>query len=246
MNAVIYARFSPRPDEKESHSVEAQLELCRAFAAGRGWTVKDGAERWDKALSGADATRKGLDEAVKLLRRGDVLLVYKLDRLSRDKKLFYSVQDAVKQRGARIVSVSGEGTMDDSEDGELLTDLSVVLAHYDRKKKARYTSEMVKRNMRSGDSISSKPPYGKRIDHEHPVAVMFRGQQRLKYKLIDDPSEQPTVARIVELSRERDEDGKPLSLREICRRLTAEGHRPRGKAWYPEAVGAVIEREAGK
>jgi hypothetical protein len=36
---VLYARFSPRPNAEECDSVEKQLERCRAYSLGHGYTV---------------------------------------------------------------------------------------------------------------------------------------------------------------------------------------------------------------
>ena len=63
--AVLYARFSPRPSPDECDSVEKQLERCRAYAAGHGYTVV--AEHSDKDLSGGRAdNRPGLQDAIAL------------------------------------------------------------------------------------------------------------------------------------------------------------------------------------
>ena len=37
--AVIYARFSPRPDANECDSVEKQLERCRSYCKAHGYDV---------------------------------------------------------------------------------------------------------------------------------------------------------------------------------------------------------------
>jgi site-specific DNA recombinase len=81
MKAIVYARFSPRPDAAESESNAAQLDLCRAYAKQMGWTVTD--EHQDTALSGDDEDRPGLWAALDALPRKGVLLAYKLDRLAR-------------------------------------------------------------------------------------------------------------------------------------------------------------------
>jgi hypothetical protein len=51
--AVLYARFSPRPSPEEYDSVEKQIERCRAYSAGHGYTVVS--EHHDKDLSGGRA-----------------------------------------------------------------------------------------------------------------------------------------------------------------------------------------------
>src|SRR5438046_8651834 len=81
--AVLYARFSPRPNAEECDSVEKQLERCRAYSLGHGYTVV--AEHHDKDLSGARAdNRPGLQNAISAAcKRKAVLVVYSLSPLGR-------------------------------------------------------------------------------------------------------------------------------------------------------------------
>ena len=57
--AVIYARFSPRPDAQECDSVAKQRERCRAYCQAHGYDVI--AEKHDEDMSGGRAdNRPGL------------------------------------------------------------------------------------------------------------------------------------------------------------------------------------------
>jgi hypothetical protein len=61
--AVLYGRYSPRPCAEECGSVKKQLERCRAYCAGHGYTVV--VEHHDKDLSGGRAdNRPGLQETI--------------------------------------------------------------------------------------------------------------------------------------------------------------------------------------
>jgi DNA invertase Pin-like site-specific DNA recombinase len=79
--AVLYARFSPRPNPDERDSVEKQLERCRAYCEGHGYTVV--AQHHDKDVSGERAdNRPGLQKAITAAcDRKAVLCVYSLSRL---------------------------------------------------------------------------------------------------------------------------------------------------------------------
>src|SRR5437762_942346 len=81
--AVVYGRFSPRPNPEECDSVEKQLERCRAYCTGHGYEVV--AEFHDKDLSGGRAdNRPGLQDAIATAcRQKAVLCVYSLSRLAR-------------------------------------------------------------------------------------------------------------------------------------------------------------------
>ncbi len=49
--AIIYSRFSPRRNEDECESIEAQFDFCRKWCRGNGVDIV--AEFADRALSGA-------------------------------------------------------------------------------------------------------------------------------------------------------------------------------------------------
>ena len=76
-----YLKNHPSPEDCDS--VEKQIERCRAYAAGHGYTVV--AEHEDKDLSGGRAdNRPGLQNAIAVAcARQAVLVVYSLSRLAR-------------------------------------------------------------------------------------------------------------------------------------------------------------------
>lgn len=88
---VIYARISTGEGmQAEGHSIEAQVRICREFAARRGWTVVE--VYIDEGYSGASDKRPAfermLDDAY--AGRFQVILFHKLDRFSR------SISDILK------------------------------------------------------------------------------------------------------------------------------------------------------
>lgn len=75
---ALYARQSV--DNKESISIESQLDLCRQKALGH-----DCREYKDKGFSGKNTERPSFQEMMKDIRKGEIeaVVVYKLDRISR-------------------------------------------------------------------------------------------------------------------------------------------------------------------
>jgi DNA invertase Pin-like site-specific DNA recombinase len=59
-------------------------------------------------------------EAVAALRRGDVLLVAKRDRIGRDVIAVAMIERLFAKRGARVISAAGEGTESDDPAGLLM------------------------------------------------------------------------------------------------------------------------------
>jgi DNA invertase Pin-like site-specific DNA recombinase len=89
-NVVIYARKSTEQTvNDDAKSVTRQVELARAFAVSRGWTIDDACVYVDDGISGAEfETRPGLT-ALMLAAKGrprpfDVMVLMDESRLGRD------------------------------------------------------------------------------------------------------------------------------------------------------------------
>src|SRR5579863_4277630 len=100
-NAIIYRRVSTDEQAKSGLGVDAQLAICQQGAARLGLRVTSVCT--DEGLSGslAPQERPGLLDAIGKLRRGDVLLVSKRDRLARDGDQVVFAEFAIRQRGAK-------------------------------------------------------------------------------------------------------------------------------------------------
>ena len=59
----------------------------------------------DRGVSGAKAERPGLDKALAQLRKGDILVIWKLDRLGRSLSHLLSIIEDLKQKGVDFASV---------------------------------------------------------------------------------------------------------------------------------------------
>src|SRR5436305_5563806 len=103
--AVLYGRFSPRPQPDECDSAEKQIERCRAYAAGHGYKVV--AEHTDKDLSGSRAdNRPGLQLAIAgACRRKAVLVVYSLSRLARNTRDAIDLAERLNSAGADLAVI---------------------------------------------------------------------------------------------------------------------------------------------
>ena len=96
--AIIYARFSPRPNAAECHSIEYQLDRCRNYAETRGWEIVG--EYRDANASGGEVEREGLWQAIDATRRDYILLVDRLDRLSRSVYLSVDIDRIMEKKKA--------------------------------------------------------------------------------------------------------------------------------------------------
>ena len=102
MNAVIYARYSS--DSQREESIEGQLRECREYAGRNGMTVVG--SYIDRALSAKTADRPEFQRMIKDSAKGlfEIVLVWKLDRFSRDRYDSAHYKHILKKNGVKVVS----------------------------------------------------------------------------------------------------------------------------------------------
>ncbi len=89
---------------------------------------------YEDFASGKADSRSGLDSCLKALRNGDVLVVWKLDRLGRDlRHLVNTVQD-LNDRGVGLRVLTGQGASIDTSTaaGKMVFGIFAALAEFER------------------------------------------------------------------------------------------------------------------
>ncbi|WP_419901194.1 recombinase family protein [Kiloniella sp.] len=86
---------------------------------------------FEDTLSGAKADRPGLKEALKQLRDGDTLVVWRLDRLGRTLKDLIIRAEELRERGIGLKSLQ-ESIDTNSSGGELVFHMFGALAQFER------------------------------------------------------------------------------------------------------------------
>ncbi len=111
--AVIYARYSS--DSQTEQSIEGQLRVCREYAQNNDILIVD--TYIDRAMTGTNDNRVAFQKMLKDSSRKEwqYLIVYKLDRFSRNK--FESVihKKTLRDNGVTILSAM-ENLTDSPED----------------------------------------------------------------------------------------------------------------------------------
>ena len=85
----------------------------------------------DHGISGGKASRPGLDQALKTLRRGDALVVFKLDRLSRSVQHLSDLLVRLGNEGIHFCSLA-EGINTTTPGGKLVYHLFAAFAEFQR------------------------------------------------------------------------------------------------------------------
>ena len=228
MLARGYARCSTTEQADSGLGLDAQRAAIASHARRLGAELVSVHE--DAGLSGSLGIedRPGLLAAVESLRRGEILIVAKRDRLARDPLIAAMVERLAARRGARLISAAGEGTTDDDPMSVLTRRMIDVFAEFER---------LVCRS-RTRAALRAKRARGERAG-----AVPFG------FKLgADGRSLEPvaTEQAVLGLIRRRHAGG--LSLRQIAAELNKKKIPARkGGAWRHSSVISVlktIERHA--
>jgi DNA invertase Pin-like site-specific DNA recombinase len=170
--------------------------------------------------------RPVLLDAVAALKRGDILIVAKRDRIGRDVIAVAMIERLIAKRGARIVSAAGEGTDSDNPSDLLMRRLIDSFAEYERLIIAARTRSALAAKRRKGERISGIIPFGYSLADDGTM-------------LTPDPAEQETLM----LIRTLRDDG--VSLRALADILNQRGSQTRaGTAWRYEYVRNLLKRQS--
>ena len=139
---IGYARVS-----KDEQNLDLQMDALTAAGAERIFTDK---------MSGAKADRKGLTEALSHLRKGDVLTVWKLDRLDRSTIQLMLLLNDLHERGVDFKSLT-EGIDTTTSFGRFFFTMSAALSQLERDRLIERTKAGLKSAKARGRTGGRKP-----------------------------------------------------------------------------------------
>lgn len=208
--AVIYARYSPGPNQTEQ-SIEGQLRVCYEYAEREGFSVVN--EYIDRAITGRNDDRPDFQRMLTDAKKKEFqyVIVYKLDRFARNRYDSAINKHSLKQNGVRVVSAM-ENIGDNPESIILEAMLEAIAEYY-----SVDLSQKIKRGRRDaaakGNYIGGGLPWGyKSVEGK----VMFH-EQRYPYwkkaleQYADGVPKKDVIAAINDAGF-RNRNGKPYGL----------------------------------
>lgn len=129
---IGYVRVSTSEQAESGAGLAAQRKAVEDEVARRGWLLQEVIE--DAGYSAASLDRPGLTDALQRLdaRKADVLVVSKLDRLSRSVGDFATVVDRSRRRGWQLVLMD-LGLDTTTAAGELVANVVASTSQYERR-----------------------------------------------------------------------------------------------------------------
>lgn len=97
-NAVIYTRSASPNDQ----ATNAQLAICREYASAHGYNVV--AEFSDNGYSGMNFDRPAFTAMNDSRDKWEILIVYSIDKLSRNQQKFCSYRKSIRDEGKEIIA----------------------------------------------------------------------------------------------------------------------------------------------
>ena len=174
MNAVIYARYSS--DNQREESIEGQLRECAEFAEKSGFTVLQ--HYIDRAYSATTDNRPEFQRMIKDSDKKlfDVIIVWKLDRFSRNRYDSAKYKNQLNKNGVKVISATESIT--DSPEGILMESLLEGWAEYYSKDLSVKVSRGMTENVLKGKFNGGIIPPGFMVDsnqfiHIDPVKAPF-------------------------------------------------------------------------
>jgi len=214
LRCAVYTRKSSEEGlEQEFNSLHAQREACESYIASQrseGWVlVRDQYD--DGGISGGTLERPGLKRLLADIEDGlvDVVVVYKIDRLSRSLMDFSKLVEVFDRNGVTFVSVTQSFNTTTSM-GRLTLNILLSFAQFEREVTAERIRDKVRASRMKGMWMGGCPPLG--------YVVRDR-------KLVVNPGDAAHVrwvyARFIEIG------SGTLLARELAERgvTTARGHR---------------------
>ncbi len=161
---AVYCRVSS--DERldqEFNSIDAQREAGQAYVASQrseGWIpVVDDYD--DPGFSGGNTERPGLRRLMVDIERGlvDIVVVYKIDRLTRSLADFSKMVEVFERQGVSFVSVTQQFNTTTSM-GRLMLNVLLSFAQFEREVTGERIRDKIAASKRKGMWMGGVPPLG--------------------------------------------------------------------------------------
>lgn len=220
MRVGLYPRVSGH-EQEDNYSIPEQIDRMKKYCEARDWMVHK--IYTDAGFSGGNLDRPGLQEMINDVENGklDMVLVYKLDRLSRSQKeTLFLIEDVFEKHNVAFTSMT-ENFDTSTPFGKAILGILAVFAQLER-------SQIKERTMLGKDSLAQEGKWhgGKWV----PIGYNYENGL-----LEINEYEAMQVAEIAKLFL----NGTPV--RTIARLVTEKGYKHKYGEWEAKTIRRVLQ-----
>ena len=175
LRCAVYTRKSTEDGLlQEFNSLDAQYEACAAYALSQcheGWALNP--ERYDDGgFSGGNMQRPGLQRLLADIAAGkvDIILVYKIDRLTRSLADFAKIVDVLDKAEASFVSITQSFNTHTSM-GRMTLNMLLPFAQFEREVTAERIRDKIAASKRKGMWMGGPVPLGYAVENRRLIIV---------------------------------------------------------------------------
>lgn len=168
MKAALYIRVSTVEQATEGFSIRAQNQRLLSYVDSQGWTLFD--TYIDDGKSAKDTKRPQLQRMMEDIKHGkiDVVLVYRLDRLTRSVLDLYKILEYLESHNTKFKSAT-EVYDTTTATGRLFLTLVAALAQWERENLSERVQMGIERMVDEGKHRGGRLPYGYKYENKEIV-----------------------------------------------------------------------------
>jgi len=179
-----------------SDSIENQIQMCKDYASSKYINTELEFDIYeDEGFSGGNINRPQFKELMKNIKKYDVLICYRLDRISRNVADFSSTLDLLQANNCDFVSIR-EQFDTSSPMGRAMIYIASVFAQLERETIAERVKDNMMEMAKHGSWTGGRTPLG--YDSETTTNIDDEGNERKLVKLVKNEEELKLVKLIYE------------------------------------------------
>ncbi len=169
-SAYGYVRVSTTGQVDEGVSMEAQRDRIADFCVTRGFDLVDIIE--DAGISGKNIkNRPGIQQALSMLKRGQVLVTFSWSRLARSTIDLLNIEAELKRRGVELASVTEQHVDTTSAHGAMHFQMLATFGEFERRTIGERTRAAMQHLKRQGRFTGGEAPLGWRVEGDFLVPI---------------------------------------------------------------------------
>ncbi len=220
MKAVAYIRVSTEEQAKEGTSLDNKVERIQGYCEYKGFDLAD-ILRDEGVSGGKNKNREGFERILERIKQNgfDAIVVYSLDRLSRDMLTLLSFERLLNESDIELHTI--EGQIDTSTpDGFMSYAMRAFVGEMERRQ-TKYRTKQALQHKKQKSEVVGKIPYGYKRDGD---------------ALVEDPEEHRTK----KMANRLYSRGKTVS--DVVSALNKKGMKTRtGQKWQSIQVQRMLD-----